>query len=591
MALLATSSCRRADGYARRQPEQTTLYEVLRQHWATFLARAEQTGSGLPSFVREEVEAFLRCGLPQHGLLHLECPVCGFDMVVAWSCKKRGFCPSCIGRRMSELAAHLVDSVIPRVPLRQWTFTVPHRLRYLMAYDKELCSEVIAAFVRALYRHLRAKAKGELGLESTTRAHPGSVTFLQRSGSSINLHPHLHVPVLDGVYVVDEAGDRPSFHVLSPPTEEQLIEIIARVAHRVTKVLDARGLPANGDEAESDTLASDEPLLATCYATSVLSCDALGDRAGQPTVRLVGEPPASSHSGGDIAVHRLGFSLHVGDQIDGRDRNRVERLIRYIARPPIATDRLRMRTDGDLAYTMKTPWSDGTHSVSMSPLDFIARLCALVPPPRFHTVRYHGVLAAHAALRPLVVPGADHDETLDLDRVEELIGQLELFPLPELPSAPRLPGGMVDIKTPKGSSYIPYHELLRRVFKVDIHACPRCSGRLRIKGSISAKPDIERILEALGIPTDPPVIAPARAPPQQTLHLRHRAAPGNLITQAPGLACPPRTPFPPGPRGIPSSSIPRFLPSRRPALARADPRALCAPLHPRARALPRFAPC
>ena len=69
MALLAPSSCPRPDGYTRRQPERTTLFRVLQEHWATFVARAEESGSGLPSFVREEVEAFLRCGLPQRGLI------------------------------------------------------------------------------------------------------------------------------------------------------------------------------------------------------------------------------------------------------------------------------------------------------------------------------------------------------------------------------------------------------------------------------------------------------------------------------------------------------------------------------------------
>ena len=388
-----------------------------------------------------------------------------------------------------------------------------------MAYDKGLCSDVITSFVRALYRHLRAKAKRELGLCSVSDAHPGSVTFLQRAGSAINLHPHLHVPVLDGVYVVDESDERPRFHVLSPPTSEQLVDIVDSTARKLETLLEARGLLGAGDDGESDALADDEPLLATCYATSLRNCDTLGDRAGLPSLRLVGEPPATSPSRRGVAVQHQGFSLHVGDQIDGRDRKRLEQLIRYVARPPIATDRLRMRPDGDLVYTLKTPWSDGTHAVSMSPLDLIARLCALVPPPRFHTVRYHGVLAAHAALRPFVVPKGNDDETIEQARIDDLVGQMDLFPLPGLPSALRLPDGKVDIRTSKGSAYIPYHQLLRRVFKVDIHACPRCSERLRIKGSITAKADIDRILEELDIPTVPPAITPARAPPQHVLHL------------------------------------------------------------------------
>ena len=142
------------------------------------------------------------------------------------------------------------------------------------------------------------------------------------------------------------------------PRPEQLVGVIDSAAHRLETVLEARGLLEAGDDGESDALATDEPLLAACYATSLRNSDTLGDRAGQPSLRLIGEPPASSPSRRGVAVQHQGFSLHVGDQIDGRDRKRLEQLIRYVARPPIATDRLRMRPDGDLVYTLKTPWSD-----------------------------------------------------------------------------------------------------------------------------------------------------------------------------------------------------------------------------------------
>ena len=76
-----------------------------------------------------------------------------------------------------------------------------------------------------------------------------------------------------------------------------------------------------------------------------------------------------------------------------------------MARPPLALDRLEQRADGHIVYRFKKPWRDGTHAVVLSPQDFIARLCALVPPPRFHLLRYLGVLSAHASLRAEVVPG------------------------------------------------------------------------------------------------------------------------------------------------------------------------------------------
>ena len=113
------STTPRFDGYERRRPDETLLYQLIEEHWPTFLERAEQSG-GLPDFIVEEFEAYLRCGLLEHGLAHFACRQCGESLAVAFSCKKRGFCPSCMGRRMADVAAHLVDEVFPEVPVRQW---------------------------------------------------------------------------------------------------------------------------------------------------------------------------------------------------------------------------------------------------------------------------------------------------------------------------------------------------------------------------------------------------------------------------------------------------------------------------------------
>jgi len=66
--------------------------------------------------------------------------------------------------------------------------------------------------------------------------------------------------------------------------------------------------------------------------------------------------------------------------------------------------RFELRNEGRVCYRLKTPWKDGTRAVLLDPLDFIGRLCALVPPPRFHMIRYHGVLAGNAKARSEVVP-------------------------------------------------------------------------------------------------------------------------------------------------------------------------------------------
>ena len=98
--------------YARHRPEQTTLYRLVQQHAATFSPAEDAAGADLPQFVKDEFDAFLERGILAHGFLRLRCGDCGHDKLLAFSCKRRGFCPSCGARRMSQTAAHLVDHVI-----------------------------------------------------------------------------------------------------------------------------------------------------------------------------------------------------------------------------------------------------------------------------------------------------------------------------------------------------------------------------------------------------------------------------------------------------------------------------------------------
>ena len=112
--------------YARHDPTQTPLHGLVAKHLETFVRFAEErSGRALPRYVTEEFRAYLRCGVLAHGFGRARCAGCGHDMFVAFSCKLRGVCPSCGGRRMSETAAHVVDRVLPSVPVRQWVLSVP----------------------------------------------------------------------------------------------------------------------------------------------------------------------------------------------------------------------------------------------------------------------------------------------------------------------------------------------------------------------------------------------------------------------------------------------------------------------------------
>ena len=102
-------------------------------------------GAGLLAFVEREFRDFLICGVLAHGFARLRCGQCALERLVPFSCKGRGFCPSCGGRRMTESAAHLLDDVLPRVPVRQWVLSVPYRLRYLLAWNHDLCRAVLGS--------------------------------------------------------------------------------------------------------------------------------------------------------------------------------------------------------------------------------------------------------------------------------------------------------------------------------------------------------------------------------------------------------------------------------------------------------------
>lgn len=163
----------------------------------------------LPAFVISEVEAFLRCGILAQGLILAKCRDCGWCRPVAFACRRRGFCQSCIGRRLSDFATQLVDRVIPRVPVRQWVLTVPHGLRAKMMFDPALTSAVLRELIRAVSSWLRRRARRQ-GVVSALKT--GAVTVIQRFNSALGANPHFHTLFADGVYSFP-VGRAPVFHV------------------------------------------------------------------------------------------------------------------------------------------------------------------------------------------------------------------------------------------------------------------------------------------------------------------------------------------------------------------------------------------
>ena len=180
--------------YARREPEKEVLYRVVAANVETFVATASSAdASGLPRHVKRELYGYLGCGILAHGAARVACPACKDSILVAFSCRGRGFCPSCGARRMSDTAAHLVDRVFPHAPVRQWVLSLPFRLRFLCARDPSLLREVLRLFLREVFRCVRRL----LRREGVRGARCGSVTAVQRFGGNLGLNVHLHSRVVD----------------------------------------------------------------------------------------------------------------------------------------------------------------------------------------------------------------------------------------------------------------------------------------------------------------------------------------------------------------------------------------------------------
>jgi hypothetical protein len=210
---------------------------------------------------------------------------------------------------------------------------------------------------------------------------------------------------------------------------------------------------------------------------------ALGPRAGQKVLSLQTLPGRDEKTTHGLCVDAHGFSLHAGVRCGADQRKELERLCRYITRPALANERLERDGEGRVVLQLKSAWRDGTTHIKMSAQEFMQRLAALVPRPRLHLIRFHGVLAPHAKLRAAVVPEAVQETSEPAQ--EHAHGQ---------------------------SARMSWARLLKRVFDIDIERC-ECGGELKIIAVIEEPAVISRILTHLGLPARAPPRSAARAPP------------------------------------------------------------------------------
>ena len=232
------------------------------------------------------------------------------------------------------------------------------------------------------------------------------------------------------------------------------------------------------------------PLLAACYAASVQGTVAM-PKAGHYVGRLGGELAALPDSMPPPAAcgRAEGYSLHAGVRVAAGDRQRLEKLCRYVARPALGLDRRQERADGRFAYRLRHAWSDGTETLLFEPGTLIEKLVALVPRPNGHLTRFHGVLAPRSSWRAAIVPRPAVSDEVAQSGAGEGRGQ-------------------------RAGTRPSWALVLSRVFAVDILECPGCGSRRQVIAVVMAPSVVRAILEARGLPAEPPARSPARPPPQ-----------------------------------------------------------------------------
>ena len=446
------------------------------------------------------LRSYLSCGVLWHGFARFRCDDCAQSRLVALSCKQRAFCPRCVGRRMADQAKHLVERVLPPVRTRQWVLTFPHELRWHMAFDHDLTLAVWGIARRAIDAFYKARARSVGPPGQHDDAQTGSIMAIQRFGGALNLNVHFHAVYLDGAFVTQSNGSLRFLEAL-PPTADELETLLATIKARVTRLARRRGL-ADLDADAAGTLLL--PGMGELYSDGVVNRGAWRVRTHDPR-----DPSAFARR----KAHDQGFDLDAHIAVRAGARAELERMVRYILRPPLKEKRLTLHADS-VVLELKTPWRDGTTHIRMSRERFIDRLVALVPPPAANTLLYGGILGANARLRRQAIryerPGV---------------------------TVTKRPTKSPSSTAPQRARNTAWAELMRHSFGLDVLACPHCGGRMRHVATILSATSIRAILRHQGHAPPEPRAGPSPPAPGDTVYEADEATQADLfeddLSQAP----------------------------------------------------------
>jgi hypothetical protein len=416
----------------------------------------------------------------------------------------------------------------------------------MMAADATLMSQVQRIFIRAIFADLRRRAR-KLGIAEPK---PGGIGFTHMGGSILNLHPHFHCLLTDGVFHRGHGGEI-AFAPLEPPTDEDVARVAVKVCTKVRRLLSARDTDAAVEQAALLSAQAEAVRVQPLSQLQLFELDTLDAHK-----EAAFEHP---HKRRRRCALVEGFSVHAQSAVKGTSRNALEKLCRYGLRPSFALQRLSILDDGRVCYRLKRPWpkAGGISELVLDPLDFLKRLACLVPPPRYNLVRYWGVFASGAELRPrlarwaasaphtaqrcsphapcravgrsavakgsnTVAKGSDTVATKSAPQSVSIVWLSHSAgpsavekPLLQRPDILTMPVDMPE--HPIRPRRLPWAQLLKRTYQCDVLVCDACGGKRDIIAFIEDPRPVRKILQHVGLPAEPPPIAPARAPPDNDL--------------------------------------------------------------------------
>ena len=318
--------------YRPRNPQDSAYYRCVEDHFEAFVQIyddrfSRQYGLWRP-YLEKVIYRYLDCGDPHNGFARVKCKDCSHEYLLAFSCKRRHFCPSCHQKRVVEFGEWLCTAVLKKGPHRHFIFSIPKILRRYFLYDRKL----LADLSRCAWESLKVFIQQAVPEKNPI---PGAVIAIQSFGDFLGFNPHCHILVTDGCLY----GDNGMFRV-APPLELKKLEAIFR--HKLLKMLLGKG------------------------------------KITKDMIRMLS---SWRHSG---------FNIFCGKRISPNDETAMENLARYIIRASFSQERMTyLDQDATVGYTAKDG-KDTKVFPAMEWLAWLAAMCSHIPNRGEQMVRYYG---------------------------------------------------------------------------------------------------------------------------------------------------------------------------------------------------------